>query len=391
MTARRTIPERRLAWLREELAEWRAEGFVDAAGADAIAGRYEGGRRFRVVGLLIGLGGALLGAGLIWLVASNLDIEEIGPLARFLGVAVLWLAAVAVGEVAVASDRLRVITGPARLLAVLLFGGAIFQAAQSLQVPAFEPSLLAAWGAGGLLYAYASRSAAALVPATVVAASWYVLEVAAEADGGAVVGALALPVPVCAAVAAVHRTGSFAATWRTLAALLGLIALFVAALPGVAGDDLEWTRTLVLGLVGAAVAGAIGLIRGARERRDEVVGALALAAVAIALVVIAPNEGPVFESRAPTGGETMFVLAAMLAYVAWAVGVAVIGAARDAAGLVNLAFAGLLLFVAVQSFGLIAELISGAALLLCVGSILVGLGLALDRGRRRLLREGSPR
>ncbi len=48
-----------------------------------------------------------------------------------------------------------------------------------------------------------------------------------------------------------------------------------------------------------------------------------------------------------------------------------------------------MLFVAVQSFGLIAPLFSGAALVLAVGAILVVCGLLADRGRRRLLRGAS--
>src|SRR5688500_14621598 len=93
--ARQLIPARRLAWLQRELAAWRSDGLVDDAAAAAIAERYEASSRARAARVLLTLGAALVGVGIIWLVASNLDIDEAGPLTRFAFVAALWLAFVA--------------------------------------------------------------------------------------------------------------------------------------------------------------------------------------------------------------------------------------------------------------------------------------------------------
>jgi len=388
------IPARRLEWLEGELGRWEGDGLLAPGARERIARSYTASARVRIVGLLLGLGAALLGAGLVWLIAANVELDELGPLARFAGVAALWLALVALGEAAARGERLAPLAGPVRGLAVLAYGGAIFQAAQSLQVPAYEPLLLAGWALGGLLYAYATGSAAALVPAIVVGAGWYAFALGERSDdGGAFVAGLALAVPVCLAAAAVHARGGertrFGTSWRALAALAGLVALFTAALPEAAEGGLGFTTPLALGIAAALTAAVAGVALGAPERRDEVLAGAGAAAAALALLALAPAELAGFGEEDPTGAQAGYTLLAVLVFLAWAIAVAVAGAAREAPGLTNLAFAGLMLFVAVQSFGLIAAIVSGAALLLAVGALLVGLGLALDRGRRRLLREGG--
>jgi uncharacterized membrane protein len=135
---------------RGELAAWQAGGRLDAATADGIRARYTAHRRCSLARLGLGLGGAFLSVGVLWLVASNLD--QLSPGVRFGGIVLLWLAAV-VGAEVLAARR----AGPAvvalRLLGATAFGGVVFQAAQSLQVPAYAPHLLGTWAAGALLQA----------------------------------------------------------------------------------------------------------------------------------------------------------------------------------------------------------------------------------------------
>ncbi len=58
----------------------------------------------------------------------------------------------------------------------------MFQAAQSLQVPAYEPLLVAVWALGALLWAYAVRGTAPLVLGVVLLAFWFVWQVTSAAD-----------------------------------------------------------------------------------------------------------------------------------------------------------------------------------------------------------------
>ena len=187
-TAVRSVPAGTLAWLERELEAWQAEGRLDAATADGIRARYTARRQFSLARLGLGLGGAFLSVGVLWLVASNLD--QLSPGVRFGGVVVLWLAAV-VGAELLAPRR----PGPAvtalRLLGAAAFGGVVFQAAQSLQVPAYAPHLVGTWAAGALLQAYAVRAVAPLLVGLATGTGWAAWEVG-ERSGTATAVALAL-------------------------------------------------------------------------------------------------------------------------------------------------------------------------------------------------------
>src|SRR4029453_3396601 len=144
-TTRQAVSPRQLAWLHDELPRWQAQGLVTGEHAALILGQYRAVKRAGLARLMLYLGAAFVGVGVIWLVAANLD--QFPPLGRFLVVTSFWLGA---------TPRARVLgsrhapghgpgspaTGAARGLAALAFGAVVFQAAQSLQVPAYEPALV---------------------------------------------------------------------------------------------------------------------------------------------------------------------------------------------------------------------------------------------------------
>ncbi|UUZ57754.1 DUF2157 domain-containing protein [Nocardioides sp. B-3] len=122
----RPLSSAQYSWLRRELADWQAAGIVDTPTADAIAARYrdagDNHRRFSLGRILLFLGGAFVGVGLIWLVAANLD--ALPPLLRFLAVAAIWLALISAAELSRAAGAVR---GSLRLMAALAFGAVIFR------------------------------------------------------------------------------------------------------------------------------------------------------------------------------------------------------------------------------------------------------------------------
>ena len=156
--APRPVPPRQLAWLRSEVAEWTSRGIISEDQARRISSSYSADThtRFSVGRVLLYLGGGFVGIGLIWLVAANLD--QLSPTARFVAVALLWLAFLVGGELLASRKVSAPVVGAARLLAALGIGAVLFQAAQSLQVPAFEPRLLGLWSAAALLHGYATRA-----------------------------------------------------------------------------------------------------------------------------------------------------------------------------------------------------------------------------------------
>jgi len=382
------ISKEQAGWLASEVAAWRAEGLVDEGTAAAIEGRYRVQEDRRGVPLLLFLGAALFGVGIIWLVAANVDFDEIGPLARIAGVAVVWLALVAVGEALDAHERWRPVAGPVRLLAALAFGGVVFQAAQSLQVPAFAPQLVFAWGIGALAYAYATGARGPLIIAIAALAGWYTWVLLDEGEGPSVILGFVIACPVAAAAGAASA-GHFTGPWRFAAAAFGLLGLGCATVPDIADGDLPATLPLVLGALAGIAAVAIGMTRSPEDRR-ELLGAAGLAIAAALLVAVAPENAPdLGGGDRPSGAETAFTLLACGLFLAAAVGVALQGARTQQGSLSDLAYGALLVFLAVQSFGLLATLVSGAVLVLAVGAVLLVSGVLLDRGRRRLVNEAA--
>jgi uncharacterized membrane protein len=383
-----------LHWLHGELEHWQAEGLLGSDAAQAIRGRYVASRRFTLARIVLTLGACFVGLGLVWLVASNLD--AMSPLTRFLVMVAIWLGFVVAAEVLAArrgraGDVASPVVGAVRLLAAGAFGAVVFQAAQSLQVPAYEPVLVGAWGLGALLWAYAVRGVAPLVLAVALLAFWFVWQVLDSGEGVfAVSTALAVAALAAVSVGVGHLVlgwRDLAAPWREVGALLALVGLFVAALPYAWGTP-QATPVLLVGLAGAVVLAVIVAVRGGRLDRLEVgLAALALALTA-GLSLWRFDESLLDTADLPTGAWLRAVVS-VLAYLAVASGYAVLGGVRDSARLTWLATAALVVFVTVQAFAVFAPIVSGAALFLVVGVVLLGTGVLADRGRRRLVSEAK--
>ena len=393
--ARRTpdparVPPGHLAWLERELRQWQAAGLVDAPAAAGIRARYVPARRFSLVRLLFGLGACFVGVGLLWLVATNLD--RLSPPLRFALVSLLWLGFTA-GAEALAGRRAHrggeegsAVLGAARVLTALSFGAVVFQAAQSLQVPAYEPRLLGVWGLGALLYAYAVDGVSPLLVGLAVGTGWYVWHVAEASDSGlGFVSAVLVGAVLAAAAGAVHHARwrpRFAPAWREVGALLVLVGLFAAALPEVTARGFTWPPLLTVGLVLAALGAAAAIAVGDRQGRLE--AAVPLAALVVGMLLVQWDPG-VRDRAEVTGTAYVHAFVSVAVYLAAAGWYAVLGVLRDTARLTVLATAALVLFTTVQAFAVFAPIISGATLFLVVGAVLVGTGLVVDRGRRHLV------
>lgn len=384
-----------LDWLAAELPHWRAEGLLDDQTATAILAGYHPSRRFDLSNLLLTLGAAFVGVGVIWLVASNLD--QLPPLTRFIVVAAFWLAFLAGGE-ALAGRREHggnipsPVVGAVRIMAALTFGAVVMQAAQSLQVPAYEPQLLAWWGLGALVHAYVVRGAGPLVVGLIALASWLVWQVTWDSpDALTVLLVLFAAAGVAASAAALHATRlgpsfrGFSATWREIGALLSLGALFVAALPFVTTQDFEVSTILVAVLVasGLAVAGAAAL--STDNARWEPAMALVIAVVGVLLVLW--EFGAEFDYDDQVGlmgwAHAAFGVVAYVGAAAW---FAVLGVLRDSRRLTFLATAALVVFTTTQAFSVFAAIVEGAWLFLLLGLVFAGTGWLADRARRQLAR-----
>ncbi|MEO6511312.1 MAG: DUF2157 domain-containing protein [Nocardioides sp.] len=362
-----------LAWLSDEMPLWRAAGLVDDQTASAILGRYHPSRRFDLSRLLLTLGAAFVGVGIIWLVASNLD--QLPPATRFVVVAVFWLTFLVGAEVLRGTGPSPVV-GAVRTLAALTFGAVVFQAAQSLQGPAYEPALLAWWGLGALIHAYAVRGIGPLVVGLLATTSWLIGQTS-DSDGSDLDVLLVLFAAgvVAASVAALHagRLPAFAGAWRAVGAVLSLGALFTAALPYVDGDGFERSTFLVVALVVAGLAATAAVALAGGDRRYEPLIAVAIGAAGLLLVQ--------WEADAGTWGHAALGVVVYVGAAAW---FAVLGVLRDSRLLTFVATASLVLFTTVQAFSVFAPIFTGAWLFVLLGLVFVGTGWVVDRARRRL-------
>lgn len=379
-------------WLVEQLRDWEREGLVSPDAAGAIRGRYVEGPPSRgrsAWDVLLWLGGAFVVVGLIWLVASNLD--QLSPLWRFVLLAAIWVG------LSVGAERLdEPFRSVGRLLAAGAFGAVIFQAAQSVQVPAYEPRLLAAWGIGAALYAYAVRSRPALIVGLGALTAWYAWQAGESADGvfGVVVafmiGGL---VAACAALLQPGPWASFAVVWRIVAALVSLGGIFAAALP-IHDRHGTWPVIATIGAAVAVLAVVAAAVR-ARSRTDRIELAAA-AAVALAGAGLAAWRPPVdllLDTGNPTPAMWVRTSVSVLVFLIAAGWYAVLAQWRSSPALGALALAALVVFTTFQSWAVFAPIISGAALFLIVGLVLLGTGYLAERARRRLRMtepEGEP-
>ncbi|MCF6379019.1 DUF2157 domain-containing protein [Nocardioides KLBMP 9356] len=380
----RSVPPHQLAWLRTEVADWTSRGIITPDQAARICETYRSDQHARssIGRVLLSVGGGFVGIGLIWLVAANL--EQLSPTARFVAVTALWLVFLASGEVLAARRSSPALVGAVRLLAALGTGAVVFQAAQSLQVPAFEPRLLGLWGAGALLHGYLVRAHVPFVVGLLAGLGWWFAQPLWDEQSGLTVVVLLGAASVLAAgLAVVHdgRLPRFARTWRTVAGGMALLALFAAAVPDIGSDGVRWTPWLVVTLAAAGLAALAALLVGNGVRRLEPVGALAVLAAATLLGLWSTGS----DVSDVDASDWLHAAVSVGAYVVLAVALVALGTVREHSTLTWMAMSGLVVFTTFQSFAVFAPIVTGAWLFVVLGTVFLGSGFIADRGRRELV------
>ncbi|QBX54791.1 DUF2157 domain-containing protein [Nocardioides seonyuensis] len=369
-------------WLTHELRDWQADGLIDPVTARAIAARYvdagDRQRRFTLGRLLLSLGATFVGVGLIWLVAANLD--QLPPLVRFAVIAVIWLALLTAAELLTPTRPVR---GALRLMAALAFGAVIFQAAQSLQVPAYSPALVGLWAAGALAHAYAARALAPLVLGVATGVVWWVWQPLWTAGSvAATVLSIGTAAVVAISLAVVHDRGltPFGQVWRSVGALLAMVTLFIAAVPYTTTEGFEWDLWLVACLVvaGLALVAAVVVARGVA--RLEPLAAVAVLGVAVLMTWW--DTGTDTSSVEPA--DWVHAAVGVISFVALAVALVAAGTLRDNPALTVVAMVGLVVFTTFQAFAVFAAIVQGAWLFLTLGVVFLATGFLFDRARREI-------
>ncbi len=382
------IASDRHRWLTGELRDWEHEGLISADTAGAIADRYVAtsepeGRGITPIRVVLGLGACFVGVGLIWLVAANLN--QLSPLLRFVVVTAIWIGLAAAAEL-----TRGLLSATLKLVTALAAGAVVFQAAQSLQVVAYRPTLLIAWGLGALLYAYARRSRAAGFVAITVLASWYVWQVMdASTSLITFTGSVLLASIVSVALGALHPESwrAFGRLWLTVGAVMSLIGVFAAAIP-YSGDSDQWTGGLTAGVILAVGLAAAAAWRSTRDEQIEIALSFGALLLGILLSLWRPLSGwDGLEPDQLTFGMWVRTGLAILVFLVIAGGWAVVGARRALPVLSAVATIAIVIFTTFQAFTVFAPIISGATLFLTVGAVMIATGVIAERGRRRIRKE----
>lgn len=382
----RRVSPAQLAWLEAELTAWQRDGLIDSPTAARIRAGYQARRRFSLMALWITLGSCFLGAGLIWLVAANLD--RFSPAGRLALVAAIWIG-LTVGVEWFAARRHPagsawwVASEALRLLPVAGYGAVVFQAAQSLQVPAFAPVLVLVWALGTLTYAYLVKGTTPLFLGVVLLAVWAVWFPLSNVEGDGMHLVLAGAGTAFVALGAVQRRLGWAEAtvpWREIGLLGVLVGMFFAFIP--TGMPTTWTVPTIAWLVAALVLAAAGVVAGTREDRWSLLLVVAATGCCV-LFTFWPVPSGMNPQDAPAWVYLRAALAVLL-YLVTATAAAVLGALVDSQRITVLAGIMLTLFTTLQAFAVFAPILSGAVLFLTLGVILIAIGWAADRGRRRL-------
>ena len=379
----RQVPPRQLAWLRSEVADWTSQGLISADQADRISTRYSADThtRFSIGRVLLYLGGGFVGIGLIWLVAANLD--QLSPVGRFATVCLIWLTFLVGGEILAGRGASAPVVGAARLLAALGIGAVLFQAAQSLQVPAFEPRLLGLWAAATLVHGYLARAYLPfLVGVTSGVAWWFTQPLWDQPSGLTVVVLLGAAAVLASGLAVLHdgRLDAFARTWRTVGGGMALLAVFVAAIPDIGGDGVVWSRWLAVALALAGGAAVAAAATRAGLRTLEPLGAIAVLVVATLIGLWSTGT----DTSDVDASDWLHAAISVAAYVVLAVALVALGTVREQPSLSWMAMVGLVVFTTFQSFAVFAPIVTGAWLFVVLGTVFLGTGFLFDRARREL-------
>ena len=362
--------------LRDEVDEWVREGIITEQQAEEILARYDeaDAGRSRVVVALSLVGAALVFVGITLFLGTNWDEF---PRAVRAAVLVAGPGLAYAGGVAAYRQNAPQIGLALCLLGATLAGPSLFLFDNLFALELDNVWLLLAWTAVALPTGHVLDSRVGTGFGLLLLVS-LVVDLADTAEPVLLVGLLGVVLFVLGQT----REGPVAWTYHVGGVAVTLSALVVlTTAEGRFGQfDPELTAALVAGIVGA-IGGVAWLT--ARRRRVEsgwATGVLGALAVGATVATLAPDVVP---SLVAFVGTHLATLGALLA-------TGYLGYRTRSQRLIDLAaVGGLFQTLSLVSATVIDEL-SGSVALVVAGLVLLGAGVALERGRRSLLQELEP-
>jgi uncharacterized membrane protein len=398
---RRSVSRKFYKQLQTEIQTWKQLGTITAEQAEVILGHYVVVSPLygRLIVILVTLGAILAGVGVIIFVSANWqEIPRIGKIVLLL---VLVIAAYLAGYwLKYEKDFPR--AGAAIIfVGAMIFGAALFLIGQQYHMPVDDPKLLTWWWVGVLPVAYFTRSKAVLTLAILAAlgglgyktGSW--LEGISNSQYAFFAFYLLLGLALYS-IGSVHsryqRTKYYTPRYQIFGLLVILIILYIVSFKGVYNESTLATwyfSELPLGFVitfhiaaGVAIAGAIwGFIIDVNQRKTSGAQTGDLAGI---IIIIALAYTAIY---LPFSSPVSYAIVFNLLLLAGILGLIFLGYFQGTGYLVNIALVFFGLLVIGRYFDFTWDLLPRSVFFIVGGLLLLGVGILLERLRRRTLRQ----
>ena len=391
-------------WLTGRIGQWRESGLITDEQSRAILDfesvgppRFRLGLRFnRLIVVLSTLGAVLIGAGLISFVASNWDgIPAMAKLFLLLAgqITTFW-----------AAYQLQFVRGYPRVGGAIMFAGAawfganVFLVAQSYHLATDNPDLLIWWFLGILPLAYITRSKPITVMAVgifTVGISWKAASQTDDADSALlVIGTLILAAAAIYAIGMLHLRREnlkfYAGPYLIGGALLAIGLTYLLTFDGVF-NELQSSRSpaltgpyLALAAIvsGISIAAIVVNVWNSVRSGEKLVSRFAEPSV-VALVI---GSGWLIATM-PFSSPGPYVIGFNLLLVLLIFGSIVLGIVNKREALVNVGIVFFVIDLSTRYIELTVDMLDTSLAFIVGGLLLLGIGYAMERGRRRLLRQ----
>ena len=398
---RRSVSRKFYQRLQTEIQTWKQLGTITADQAEAILSHYVVVSPLygRLIVILVTLGAILAGVGVIIFVSANW--QEIPRLAKIALLLVLVIAAYLAGYWLKYERNFPRAGGAIIFVGAMIFGAALFLIGQQYHMPVDDPKLLTWWWVGVLPVAYFTRSKAVLTLAILAALGGLGYKTGDWLNGMSNPQYAFFPFYLLLGLAlysigAVHfryqRTKYYTPRYQIFGLIILMMVMYIISFRNLYSEhnlttwyfsELPMAFAIAFHVAaGVAVAGAIwSFIMDVNRKQTSgtLTGDLAGIVIIIALAYTA--------IYLPFSSPVTYTIMFNLALLAGILGLVFLGYFRGTGYLVNIALVFFGLLVIGRYFDFTWDLLPRSAFFIVGGLLLLGVGVLLERLRRKTLRQ----
>jgi uncharacterized membrane protein len=399
--ARRSVSRKFYNQLQAELQNWKKNGTVTAGQADAILGQYVVVSPLygRLIVILVTLGAVLAGTGVIILVSANW--QEIPRIVKMVLALVLVAAVYYFGYWLKYLKSYPRAGGAIIFVGAMVFGASLFLIGQQYHLPVDDPKLLGWWFVGVIPVAYFTRSRAVLTLAILAAlgglgyktGDW--LNRISDVQYAFLAFYLLLGAGLYS-IGAVHarypRLKYYTPCYQTFGLIILLLVMYIFSFRDLFNESTlrEWdfnnlplVFVIVFNIAAAVAAGGAIWSLALDSRRQQISGRQSGDLAGIIVVTVVSYFALFLPFTSPVSYTVIFNIVLLAAIL----GLIFLGYFQGAGFYVNIGLVFFGLMVIGRYFDLTWDLLPRSAFFIVGGLLLLGVGILLERLRRKTLRQ----